>query len=160
MKILLCFILFAIAYPEGIYSPDGVRGLLKRIFPEAEQPSIFNLKLIKSEHDADFFNLYSQDGKIVVEGTTPTSLSSGVNYYLRNFLHTTYEWHNYQLDGVPANTSEWPLPPPLSLNINQTRNVLIFSCLLVCRKKKFFELLSEIFCSRFLPYGPGMADLF
>ena len=145
MKILLCFLLFNLTCSGGIYSSDGVKKLLKRIFPEPEQPSIFNLKLINSD-TAEFFNLYSQDGKIVIEGTTPTSLSTGVNYYLRNFLHTTYEWHNYQLDGVPPNTSDWPLPPPISLGIIQTRNVLFFSSLFCLSKKKSF--LSCFFLSR------------
>jgi alpha-N-acetylglucosaminidase len=62
--------------------------LAKRIIPD--QASSF--KFVQISDTSDVFELSSVGGKIVIAGNNANSMAVGLNYYLKNYCHTTVSW--------------------------------------------------------------------
>ena len=82
---------------------QAVSKLIKRILPN--HASHFVLKFIDAHEGKDVFEIQSQQGKIVIRGSSGIALASGFNYYLKNFCNASYTWRGNNLN-VPS-----PLPP-------------------------------------------------
>ena len=83
---------------------DEAEGVIKRVLPGyADQ---FTLKLIDKEGDKDVFEIEPKGRKIVIRGSSGTSICSGFNYYLKNFCNSVYNWrcgNNMKIEGkLPA----------------------------------------------------------
>ncbi len=62
--------------------------LAKRIIPD--QANCF--KFVQISDTSDVFELSSYRGKIVIAGNNANSMAAGLNYYLKNYCHTTVSW--------------------------------------------------------------------
>eukprot|EP01051_Picozoa_sp_SAG22_P010021 SAG22_NODE_877_length_6715_cov_28.285369_2_plen_178_part_00 len=50
----------------------------------------------------------SADGKVLVKGSSGVAMASALNWYLNEFVNTTYDWNTYHLALPPG---PLPLPP-------------------------------------------------
>lgn len=66
-----------------------VRNLVKRLLPGYEKQ--FEFRLDTTGH-GDFFELSSRNGKIVITGNRPVSISSGLNWYLKYYCHCSFSF--------------------------------------------------------------------
>jgi alpha-N-acetylglucosaminidase len=62
--------------------------LAKRIIPD--QANCF--KFVQISDTSDVYELSSYRGKIVIAGNNANSMAAGLNYYLKNYCHTTVSW--------------------------------------------------------------------
>ncbi|MCD8042507.1 MAG: alpha-N-acetylglucosaminidase C-terminal domain-containing protein [Tannerellaceae bacterium] len=82
------------AFEETIYNQpitntetiQNVYGIIDRIIG-AEYRSWFTFELAGSTNEYDYFELSDADGKIHIKGNEGLSLTTGLNYYLKNYLH-------------------------------------------------------------------------
>lgn len=65
--------------------------LIKRIIPT--KASSFTIKYEKSSSGKDFFELYSENNKIVLVGNNNVSVASALYYYLKNFTNCDISWN-------------------------------------------------------------------
>jgi alpha-N-acetylglucosaminidase len=63
----------------------AAEGVLERLM--REQASQFELRTIESQNGRERFRILRVDGRIGVEGSTPSALLFGVNGYFREPLH-------------------------------------------------------------------------
>ncbi len=67
---------------------ENVYALAERVLDEKAEHFIFELTEEAAEND--FFELSSNDGKIVIRGQNGISLASGLNHYLKKYCHSQY----------------------------------------------------------------------
>jgi alpha-N-acetylglucosaminidase len=66
----------------------------------------FELSAVQPEAGRERFRISNANGRIKVEGTTPSSLLFGVNWYLKYIAHVEISTNGARLGPLPA----WPLP--------------------------------------------------
>ncbi len=118
----ICFVFSVSVHaqkPESL-EIQSIENLLMRIMPKhADQ---FKLKLnALAKHN--YYKISTSDKKIVIEGNSPTSIASGINYYLKNELETSYSWTNFQLQlpeklPLPKKTIQKESPYEISTYFN------------------------------------------
>lgn len=83
---------------------EAVAALIQRVVPA--HVSQFEIELItKDADDKDLFEIESVNGKIVLRGNNGVSVASALNYYLKNFTHSSITWNGTNLnlpDQLPA----------------------------------------------------------
>ncbi|TRX61689.1 alpha-N-acetylglucosaminidase [Fulvivirga sp. M361] len=84
--------------------------LLARMLPEHNSSFIF--KETVANNGKDFFEISSVDGKIRIEGTSGVALSSGLNWYLKNYCNAQ----------VSINYNQLNLPPQLP-EVNEKQRI-------------------------------------
>jgi alpha-N-acetylglucosaminidase len=67
----------------------------------------FDLSAMQNAGEHERFRISSANGRIKVEGTTPSSLLFGVNWYLKYVAHVQISTNGVRLGAARA----WPLPP-------------------------------------------------
>lgn len=113
MKRVFSIILFVAAYVSlrAEVSVEAVRRLSERIAPEIA--GFFEFKAIDSPSDT--FNVSMQpDGKVLVEGSTTSAMSVGLNNFLRNCLGADVSWFASQPVVLPTNISDVGSRLPIS----------------------------------------------
>ncbi len=80
----------------------AAHGIIGRITPQIADK--FILQIIPSENGLDVFEIASQDGKVVLRGSTGVALASAYNWYLKHYCNCHVSWCGDQLN-VPD-----PLP--------------------------------------------------
>ena len=92
--------------PPRLDPVTAITQLIERVLPE--QSSRFTLTLIPTRDGRDVMQLASDGAQIVVRGSSAIALASAFNWYLNDYLHTTYDWNTYTLT-LPK--GPLPLPP-------------------------------------------------
>lgn len=69
--------------------------LIQRIIPE--QAELFEVEILPSD-SADWFELESKDGKIVLRGNNGVSVGSALYYYLTEYCHCQITWNGTNLN--------------------------------------------------------------
>lgn len=54
---------------------------------------VSNFKFEKIEENSDVFELFSENGKIVIRGNSANSMAVGLNHYLKYYCNTTVSWY-------------------------------------------------------------------
>lgn len=91
----------------------------------SDRASTFDLELAPRDvHGREVMGLTSRGGRIVLRGSTPISLASAFNLYLKEFLNTTYDWSTYE--------AVFPAVLPLPPEVSRTRAVASSYHLNVC----------------------------
>ena len=83
-------------------SVNQVRELAYRIIPQFASQLIFKEQTAKEEND--FFEIESENGKIIITGNNAVSLSRGLNYYLNEICKVSVSWNSdnlANLSGLP-----------------------------------------------------------
>lgn len=75
---------------------EGLKRMLSRVAPGLENNIEFIL--IEGDNTKDVFSIENKLDKIVISGTSNSSLSYGLNYYLRNYLKKYYSRIGYALE--------------------------------------------------------------
>lgn len=68
---------------------SAARMLAERIVPEYTSGLVFR----QLEDSVDVFELYSEDGKVVICGNNANSMAVGLNHYLKNHCGVTVSWY-------------------------------------------------------------------
>ncbi|MEO6948823.1 MAG: alpha-N-acetylglucosaminidase [Ginsengibacter sp.] len=68
---------------------NAIKELAERIVPQWSGRLIFE----KVASEKDRFELESRDGKLIVYGNNNNSMATGLNYYLKNYCHTSVSWY-------------------------------------------------------------------
>ncbi|MEO5648583.1 MAG: alpha-N-acetylglucosaminidase TIM-barrel domain-containing protein, partial [Ginsengibacter sp.] len=68
---------------------NAIKELAERIVPQWSGRIIFE----KVASEKDRFELESRDGKLIVYGNNNNSMATGLNYYLKNYCHTSVSWY-------------------------------------------------------------------
>ena len=66
--------------------------LAGRIVPSYTSDLVFK----EVENDTDFFELASEEGKIIISGNNANSMAMGLNYYLKNYCDVTVSWYAFE----------------------------------------------------------------
>ena len=84
-----------------------VRGLIERRLG-AEYVDWFELEL--AEGEKDYFELSMHEGKVHIKGNEGVSLTSGLNYYLKNYCNAQITQQTEQLNTLPDEPAEVTAP--------------------------------------------------
>ncbi len=112
LKIIALLILFLNIKPlvqaqSSTSDLSAANDLIKRVMKE--KASSFKTELIPQEEGKDVFEVASEGNKIVLRGSNPLSVTSALNYYIKNILKGSITWNGVNL---PLSS---PLPLPDSL---------------------------------------------
>ncbi|HTB86410.1 MAG TPA: alpha-N-acetylglucosaminidase [Steroidobacteraceae bacterium] len=103
--IALCLVLSAAQAPvRASFDVKPERDLLGRLL--GARAAQFELSAVQSEGGHERFRISNANGRIKVEGTTPSSLLFGVNWYLKYIAHVEISTNGTRLGPLRA----WPLP--------------------------------------------------
>lgn len=82
-------------------APDtnAVNALIRRIAPAAADRFV---TVVLPDKGADYFELSSRDGKIIVAGNNQNSIAVGFNHYLKYYCHTDVSWYAGDAVCVPS----------------------------------------------------------
>ena len=91
--ILILPLLSAVVSCGVPHTPDEAEALslAERVLPAHCQHFIFE----QLPDSLDVFELESSEDKLIVRGNNANSMAVGLNYYLKNFCHTTVSWYDY-----------------------------------------------------------------
>mmetsp|Transcript_102308 Transcript_102308/g.180245 ORF Transcript_102308/g.180245 Transcript_102308/m.180245 type:complete len:734 (-) Transcript_102308:82-2283(-) len=106
------YVILSFAFLAGTAAdPTGaVSDLINRVVGSHSQS--FALEVIpKDSHGREVMGLASHYGKVLLQGSSGVSLASALNWYLNDFLNTTYDWSTYEVL-LPESL---PLPPSKTL---------------------------------------------
>lgn len=96
MKKILFFLLFI---PSAIFANEAETAasqLVARLFNNSKQASQIVFK--QKTDTKDFFELYSNNNKIIIEGNNANSMAVGLSHYLKYYCKTSVSW--YALDPI------------------------------------------------------------
>ncbi len=75
-------------------SDNPITGLLERIDTGASEK--FEIELIQSTNDTDFFELDQNGDKVVVRGNSYVNIATGINWYLKYHANIHLSWNGMQ----------------------------------------------------------------
>ncbi|MBR2476476.1 MAG: alpha-N-acetylglucosaminidase N-terminal domain-containing protein, partial [Bacteroidaceae bacterium] len=90
MKKIIFFILVLFALSSFKVSANPINGLLERIDKGASDKFVIEV----CDNDKDFFELSSNNNKIVVKGNNFVSIATGINWYLKYYAGIHLSWNN------------------------------------------------------------------
>ncbi len=90
MKKIIFFILVLFALSSFKVSANPINGLLERIDKGASDRFVIEV----CDNDKDFFELSSNNNKIVVKGNNFVSIATGINWYLKYYAGIHLSWNN------------------------------------------------------------------
>src|SRR5450432_742729 len=103
---LLCLALFAAQTATSAgFDIKPEQNVLRRLL--GDRAAQFELSAMDAEGGHERFRIKNANGRVRVEGTTPSSLLFGVNWYLKYVAHVQISTNGTRLGPVRA----WPLPP-------------------------------------------------
>lgn len=117
--VMLCLSFFVMASN----STEAARQLIERITPGYSNQ--YTLEIVPGNTDADYFEVGSKDGKILLKGNNTIALATAFNWYLKYTCNAQVSWFGDQLD-LPKK-----LPIPISTDrhdINGKRRVYFNYC--------------------------------
>lgn len=82
------------------------QALVERVLG-AQYQNRFTFAVTPSTTGKDSFTVKEADGKISISGPNGISLASGLNWYLKNYLHVNYDPLNVSNLAIPT---DWPMP--------------------------------------------------
>lgn len=94
--VLLCFVAFMANISMKAAStrtPEAIDGLLNRIFTDNDAASRFDCRLVKSD-GTETFTICCDGTTVTIEGSSISSITAGINYFLRNHMGITLGWGN------------------------------------------------------------------
>ena len=91
-RIVSMFCMFSIAISIGWGNP--VKDMLERIDKGASS----KFKIEKIDAPKDFFELDSQNGKIIGRGNNYVNIATGINWYLKYYAGINLTWNNMKAD--------------------------------------------------------------
>jgi alpha-N-acetylglucosaminidase len=68
----------------------AAKDVITRVLPEYSGQ--FVLHFINSKKEEDYFEVYPENGKIHIAGTSGVAICSGFNYYLKHVCNSTWNW--------------------------------------------------------------------
>jgi len=88
--------LSGVSSASGVASADAVSALAQRVLgPRAQD---FEFGTIPNDAGCDVFEIESGQGRIVIRGSSPVAMASGLNWYLKYHCHASVSWCGNQLD--------------------------------------------------------------
>jgi len=103
-KLLFCLALFTfVTFAGASEVEDGAKGVLGRILGE-KRAALFIVEQIDSADGKDVFEIETIDGKVIVRGSSVSTICMGANWYLKYYCNCSITWNGDQLD-IPS-----PLP--------------------------------------------------
>lgn len=94
-KLIFLFLLIIFSSQIQSQNKEAILQLIKRIIPS--KASSFTIKYQKATSGKDFFELYSENNKIVLVGNNNVSIASALYYYLKNYTHCDISWNGTNL---------------------------------------------------------------
>jgi len=103
---IVLYLALSVAHAEvrASFDVDPVRHVLGRLL--GERATQFDLSAIEDSGGHERFRISNVHGRIKVEGTTPSSLLFGVNWYLKYIAHVEISTNGTRLGSLRT----WPLP--------------------------------------------------
>ena len=89
LRTIFLLILFFTSCSKPTADESAVRMLAERIVPDYSSGLVFR----QMEDSVDVFELYSEDGKVVICGNNANSMAVGLNHYLKNHCGVTVSWY-------------------------------------------------------------------
>jgi alpha-N-acetylglucosaminidase len=102
--IVLCLVLTPQARARASFDVKPAQNVLGRLL--GDRAAQFELSAIPLRGGRERFRISTANGRIKVEGSTPSSLLSGVNWYLKYIAHVAISTNGSRLGSSRA----WPLP--------------------------------------------------
>ena len=102
--IILCLVLTVQASARASFDVKPAQNVLGRLL--GDRATQFELSAMQLRGGRERFRISTANGRIKVEGTTPSSLLSGVNWYLKYIAHVAISTNGSRLGSSRA----WPLP--------------------------------------------------
>lgn len=99
MKILLTLFFSLFTALSVFAAEDPLLGLANRILPGYEKQFVFKTMALPTGED--YFELSSVGRKIEIQGNSPVSLASGLNWYLKYYCNASFSWCGNQAQ-LPA----------------------------------------------------------
>ncbi len=92
MRRIVIIVLFLLCSNYGcqLYAGDCGEELLKRLLPEHSQN--FEIEIADSPDGRDYFEIASNNGKVVLRGNNGLSVASGLNWYLKYYCNCHISW--------------------------------------------------------------------
>ncbi|OJU47370.1 MAG: alpha-N-acetylglucosaminidase, partial [Bacteroidales bacterium 45-6] len=117
MKHTLAFILSAICLSLFSQNPnvETAEALASRIAPSLSKSIVFKER--KTNRNQDYFRLETQSGKLVVTANSANSMAVGLNYFLKNYCHTTISWYVDDQTLLPASLPAVPAPVEIEARV-------------------------------------------
>lgn len=84
-------------YTATRQSEQAVQGLIQRIIPDHADQFIIEF-IAKGDDDKDIFEIESKEGRIILRGNNGVSVASALNYYLKNYTHSSITWNGTNLN--------------------------------------------------------------
>ena len=104
-KILISLMFLSVLVSCSDREERTVKALAKRVVPEYASEFEFN----HTNDTSDVFCLESmKNGKILISGNNANSMAVGLNYYLKNYCHTTVSWFLKDPVEMPETLPEVP----------------------------------------------------
>ncbi|MBS1654807.1 MAG: alpha-N-acetylglucosaminidase [Bacteroidetes bacterium] len=101
MKYFFPFLLFVSFHVFGQQSDiTAAKSLTARVAPKFA-PHI-RYEMIKADDGKDVFELKMKDHDLVIGGNSSNSMAVGLNYYLKNYCHTSVSWYSSDSIYLPA----------------------------------------------------------
>ena len=95
-KSLILFVLCLVLTSCG---NDAAEHLAGRIVPSYADRILF--RTVPSREGADFFELQTRGGKLIIRGNNAGAMAVGLNYYLKKYCNCTVSWYDYNPVEVP-----------------------------------------------------------
>lgn len=92
--VLVCFKYASFAQTSA--NLQVANDLIQRIMKK--HASTFKTEIIPQEDGKDVFEIATQGDKIVLKGSNPLSVTSALNYYLKNFTYNHISWNGLNLN--------------------------------------------------------------
>lgn len=86
---------------------EPVEGLIRRLLPGQENNFILSQET--TSDGADYFEISSENGKIKIQGNSPVSIASGLNWFLKYYCNCSFSFCEDQ-DKLPKKLPILPEP--------------------------------------------------
>lgn len=109
LKFTGCIIMLLLSINQVLFAQDltPANNLIKRVMKD--NASFFKTEIIPQADGKDVFEIDSKGGVIILRGNNSLSVSSALNYYLKQVAHCDISWNGTNLN-LPR-----PLPKPSTL---------------------------------------------
>lgn len=117
MKHLISLVLSAICL--SLFSQNNdvktAEALVSRVVPQWSKSIVFKERT--SNRNQDYFRLETQSGKLVVTANSANSMAVGLNYFLKNYCHTTISWYVDDQTLLPTSLPAVPAPVEIEARV-------------------------------------------
>ena len=122
------FFAFALSFvlTFGVMADDltAFNGLVGRLLPNLS--SQIEGKKLPAKKTGDYFQLSTQDGKLIVGGNNANSMAVGLNYYLKYYCNTVVSWFVDEKFDAPK--AIVPIAEPVTINARVKERFFLNYC--------------------------------